>query len=86
MTLDSGKPQWKHDCTNCRFLGLTIGGGHLADLYVCEGSDPGDRDPTILARFSDEGSDYLSCPLEGAHPGGHSELWAAASIYRGVKP
>lgn len=66
------KPHWKHDCEECIFLGTTIGGGQLVDLYV--------HGDTLISRRSDEGADYFSAPREVVHPTGHSELWAAHSL------
>lgn len=55
-------PRYKHDCDHCRFLGRHLN----ADLYFCECSN-GSRNPryivlspTVIARFSDSGSDYVS--------------------------
>lgn len=44
---------FRHDCEHCVFLGVF----ETADLYYC--LEQGDT-PTVLARFSDEGSDYKS--------------------------
>lgn len=43
-------PKFKHDCTSCVYL------GHFEDhdLYYCP------NDPTVIARFGDEGPDYGS--------------------------
>jgi len=46
---------FEHNCDVCTFLS-TIGG---MDVHVCKGADP-----SIIARFSSEGSDYASMPLE----------------------
>jgi hypothetical protein len=46
------KPRYKHDCSNCTFLGRF----RKYDLYFC----PQTGIPTLLARYSDEGSNYLS--------------------------
>lgn len=43
-----------HDCETCQFLGAVTLDGKTADLYYCKG------EPTIIARFSDEGGDYAS--------------------------
>jgi len=68
------KPHFEHDCNECEYLGsTTFPAPHYdrdndkswtvqtqADLYCC-----GERDilgPTVIARFSSEGSDYSSCP------------------------
>ncbi len=61
------KPKYTHDCSACKFLehfeAWSPRTGEWAtwkgaDLYVC-----GD---TILARFSDKGSDYSSTEIESA--------------------
>lgn len=46
------EPRYEHDCTWCVFLGQY--GDN--DLYFC----PGGGNPTVIARHSDEGSDYQS--------------------------
>lgn len=48
------KPNYKHDCNVCQFLGATILDGKTFDLYYCAG------EPTVIARWSDEGSEYAS--------------------------
>lgn len=61
------KKNFKHDCETCIFLGeflfrdnFTRGVDPLiiraADLYVCSQ----DEFPTVIARFSDESSNYIS--------------------------
>jgi len=55
--MNDGKPNFKHDCDRCVFLGEVVAGGKLADLYFC-GQSGGL--PTVIARYSDEGSDYAS--------------------------
>ena len=44
-------PEFEHDCDHCKFL------GHYdrADLYFC-----GKSRPTLIARWSDDGPDYIS--------------------------
>ena len=73
------KPHWKHDCDKCKLLGHTIGGKHMVDLYACESVLTGEV--TLIARYSDEGSDYASCPSQYAHAEGHAELFAAKALY-----
>src|SRR3546814_9460612 len=50
------KPTHKHACTSCIFLGSTIGGGKIFDLYAHRSTRPGDisRDATLIARRSEE--------------------------------
>jgi hypothetical protein len=47
------KPKFKHDCERCTFLGNFKG----FDLYFCPQTP---NLPTVLARFSNEGADYVS--------------------------
>lgn len=56
------KPQFKHDCDLCVFLGRFEDDRPEAlywdyDLYWC---NQGDRNPTVIARHSDQGQDYYS--------------------------
>jgi len=44
------RPKFEHDCSDCTFLGHE----NNHDLYFCA------SEPTIIARFSDEGSEYSS--------------------------
>lgn len=50
------KPVWKHDCNECKLIGREERNGEVVDLYVHEHEDH----ITLVARRSDEGSDYLS--------------------------
>ena len=62
------KPLYQHDCNSCTFLGSVEGREHpaefmqpadpikKADLYVCGAHEH----LTVIARFSDELSDYSS--------------------------
>lgn len=81
MNKHLGAPKWKHDCDKCRFLGQTIGGRHISDLYVCDTSGP-DMSPTLIARYGDDGPEYLSMDSNYAHANGHSELFVAAHLWR----
>ena len=49
-------PQFKHDCTECNFLGRDSTGQY--DLYYHAHGGPIYR--TLIARFSDRGADYKS--------------------------
>lgn len=65
------QPRFKHDCTACAYLGR-----HLSfDLYWC---DQNGMLPTAIARYGNNGPDYLS-GLDGhvvpLHP-----LWVAKRI------
>jgi hypothetical protein len=48
------KPVFKHDCTGCQYLGTITLDGKTFDMYYCAG------EPTIIARFSNEDSEYAS--------------------------
>lgn len=59
---DEEKPLFRHDCDKCTFLGRHA--GH--DLYFCP---QGGLVPTVIARFGDDGPDYVSgLPLADAIP------------------
>ena len=49
-------PQFAHDHDKCVFLGPVTLEGTDADLYYCDQSGM----PTVIARFSDQDSDYTS--------------------------
>lgn len=57
------RPRYVHDCSKCTFLGCY----DEADLYFCKAQCTGE---TVLARFSDEGSNYQSglCFAYGVNP------------------
>ncbi len=73
------KPKYLHDCERCEFLGQTIGGGRIHDLYVHRNGDGYD---TIIARYGDSGPEYYSSLVQYAQPGGHAELFVAAAMLR----
>jgi hypothetical protein len=50
------KPRYQHDCLGCKYCGQI----NEYDIYVCSNSD---HDVSVIARSSDEGSDYWSSPL-----------------------
>lgn len=47
-------PQFQHDCTHCRFVGVIVG----MDCYTCGDS--------VIMRFGDHGADYESLPRKVA--------------------
>jgi hypothetical protein len=53
-------PRFTHDCTKCAFLATHEyeEEGHRYDFYFCTAQIG--HIPTVIARFSDEGRDYLS--------------------------
>ena len=77
------KPRWRHNCKRCRFLGQCIGGMRFHDLYVCDNPDrPSPVNITLIARFGDDGPDYLSAHPAYVRPEGHAELFAAKNIWK----
>jgi hypothetical protein len=50
-------PQFQHNCDQCVFLGRAHHDGTAADLYFCPQTG---TLPTVLARYSNEPSEYLS--------------------------
>ena len=73
------KPDWKHDCARCKFLGQTIGGNKAVDLYYCDSM--GGKLTTLIARYGNDGPDYLSAHPQYVQPNGHSELFAAKALW-----
>ena len=67
------KPLYAHDCLACRFIGQTIGGQKIHDLYIHSGPS----EDTVVARYGNEGPEYISRPIQDVRPQGHAELWAA---------
>ena len=63
------KPLFKHDCTECKFLGTFNG----QDLYFCNQVEAGS---TVIARYGDEGSEYFS-GMVFAKPDVSEELFEA---------
>ena len=72
------KAKWKHNCDKCTWLGQTIGGGKLVDLYQCNSS--------LVARYGNGPGQYYSCDQEQARPEGHAELWVAKHWATGNLP
>jgi hypothetical protein len=56
-------PLYEHDCEDCHYLGSTTSDNENVDLYWH------DEQPTVIARWSSEGSDYLSGLVYLEHPG-----------------
>jgi hypothetical protein len=80
MTIKMDEPEFTHDCTKCKFLGRTIGGGRMADLYYCESTLSPAMD-TLIARYGNDGPEYYSTHPSVARPNGHAELWAARTLW-----
>lgn len=51
-------PNWQHDCKSCTFLGTLHEGRDWWDFYYC-GQLEGIQ-PTLIARFGDDGPEYIS--------------------------
>jgi hypothetical protein len=56
--MDKNKKRYVHDCKSCRFIGRY----KEFDVYICNENIIGYE--TILARHSDDGSDYLSSNMK----------------------
>ena len=54
------KPNFQHDCNECKFLGTINNNLENVDCYYCETSITGS---TLIARFSGNGPDYSSMPV-----------------------
>jgi hypothetical protein len=70
------KPTWKHDCEHCKFLGAILNvKGNILDLYA----HPHHGHTTVIARYSNDGPDYLATDLDRVVSG---PLAIAAYIYK----
>jgi len=65
-------PKFKHDCSECIFLGLYKGN----DLYFCR---QGGSFPTVISRYGNDGPDYSS-GMEFATPNINPILFEAKQI------
>jgi hypothetical protein len=54
------RPKFTHDCTNCVYLGKGSYCEKDVDWYVCKSSS---ERRTVVARYSDKGSDYASATI-----------------------
>lgn len=63
-------PIFEHDCNNCDFLGVSVDGNTVYDLYYC------DTEETVIARYSNNGADYMS-GMVFARPDGNKQLYEA---------
>lgn len=50
------KAKYIHDCKRCQFIGKY----EKMDLYVCNQV----TGPSVILRYGDEGSEYMSYPLQ----------------------
>jgi hypothetical protein len=78
------KPEFIHDCDNCKFLGLYPKTPKIVhDLYICIHNDHG----SIIRRFGNEGSEYWSMSLDScvriANDGEHDFL--STAIRRAIR-
>jgi hypothetical protein len=74
-------PKWKHDCDKCILLGHTTHNKGTVDLY-CHPYSPIQDGITLVARYGNEGNEYIS------HTGGISKetgnpcLWLAKKLWK----
>ena len=55
------RPQFKHDCANCKYLGRHQDAVYKYDLYYCgDNTNHNKVTNTVIARFGDEGGQYQS--------------------------
>jgi hypothetical protein len=58
------KPRYRHYCKSCNFVASIVAiTGVVEDWYVCNGFDP-----SVIARFGDENSEYYSTPMDLVEP------------------
>lgn len=58
------KKNYIHDCEGCTFLGVLREDDVIYDLYYC----PQNGVPTVIARYGDEGHEYMSGILSTMNP------------------
>lgn len=59
------KPNYEHDgCSGCVFLGELREDDIVYDLYYCPQNDV----PTVIARYGNDGPDYMSGMLSTMNP------------------
>jgi hypothetical protein len=56
LTISKDKIRYQHDCISCVFLGRF----KEYDLYYCSSNGTPSNRNTVIARYSDEGSEYES--------------------------
>jgi len=80
--MNESKPLFEHDCDRCIFLGSHTIEETQADLYWH------DKDPTVIARYSSEPSDYSSgiCFAFGEHSPFLKEAYIRAKEKNLVRP
>lgn len=59
-------PLYTHDCDQCVFCGhMPFRERNIADVYICRRTKTRARvHTTVVVRYSDEGSEYTSLPIE----------------------
>lgn len=75
------KPLFEHDCDHCVFLGSFEANNVKSDLYYHDCSDP-----TVIARYSSEGSDYSSSLHSATHNPHLNEAYRRAKELDLVRP
>lgn len=81
------KPAYRHDCEACQYIGQTIGGGKLVDLYAHRSTRLGDisRDASLIARYGDDGPEYWSAVSQMISADTcHAELLVAKVIWENL--
>lgn len=77
-------PKYQHDCKSCTFLDTVIARHKEVDLYCCQ-QEAGGPIPTVVARYSDRGSDYSS-GLDFADTQAELFMARALAMQRGLLP
>jgi hypothetical protein len=69
-------PKYTHDCDKCQFVARVSMQGTDSDWYVCPQDLLG---ATVIGRYSSEGSDYTSCPVDILDKASYAIAWRPAT-------
>jgi hypothetical protein len=75
------KPIYEHDCDCCTFLGNFTDEFETYDLYHCAGG----FGPTVVGRYDNEGSKYISGMVFAIHAYENNEPGVWLELYKRAK-
>jgi hypothetical protein len=69
------KAFYTHDCDQCNLISIAVMDGREMDLYYCTATDD------LVARYSSDGPDYSSAPINYVKIDGKSPLSLAKKLH-----
>ncbi len=69
------KAFYTHDCDKCNLISIAVVEGREMDLYYCTFTHD------LVARYSSDGPDYSSAPIDDVKVDGKSPLSLAKKLY-----